>query len=59
MEGKVRARGTDIARVMQVIETWSMRGNGTDKDPCRIVRQYWDFDGKMLAEHDPCTEAQE
>lgn len=59
MEGKVRARGTDIARVIQVIETRAMRGDGTNGDPCRIVRQYWDFDGKLLAEHDSYTEAQE
>lgn len=50
----VRPRGTDSARVIQVIETKAMRGDGTDKDMCREVVQYWDFEGKLLAEKDPC-----
>lgn len=48
----VRPRGTDNARVIQVIETKSLRGLGTEKDPVREVTQYWDFDGKFLAEMD-------
>ena len=50
----VGPRGTDSARVIQVIETVSIRGIGTDEDICRQVKQYWDFDGKLLAENDPC-----
>lgn len=50
----VRPRGTDSARVIQVIETKSIRGEGTASDLCRIVTQYWDFDGNLLAENDPC-----
>lgn len=50
----VRPRATDEARVIQVIETISNRGAGTLDDPCRPVKQYWDFDGKFLAEFDPC-----
>ena len=50
-----RPRGTDEARVIQVIETRSLRGSGTDEDLCREVIQYWDFDGNLLAEKDPCT----
>lgn len=46
-------RGTDSAQVIQVIKTESMRGEGTQNDLCRIVTQYWDFDGNLLAEHDP------
>lgn len=49
-----RPRGTDEARVIQVIETKSIRGNGSDRDLCREVKQYWDFDGNLLAENDPC-----
>ncbi len=49
----VRPRGTDNARVISVIETKSLRGTGTEEDPCRIVTQYWDFDGTKLAEEDP------
>ena len=49
---KVRPRGTDSARVIQVIETIALRGLGTEKDPVREVTQYWDFNGKFLAEMD-------
>ncbi len=48
-----RPRGTDKARVIQVIETRSMRGIGTEEDVVREVIQYWDFDGNLLAELDP------
>ena len=58
MFGKpARPRGTDCARAIQVIETKSLRGVGTEEDPCRLVTQYWDFDGDLLAENDPCAEA--
>ena len=50
-----RPRGTDSAQVIQVIKTESMRGEGTQEDLCRIVKQYWDFDGNLLAENDPCA----
>lgn len=50
------SRGTDGARVIQVIETRSCRGNGTKEDPCRVVIQYWNFDGKLLAEKDSVKE---
>lgn len=51
----VRPRGTDSARVIRVIETISIRGRGTDDDICRMVTQYWDFKGNLLAENDPCA----
>lgn len=51
----VRTRGTDSARVISVIETQALRGSGTERDKCRIVTQYWDFDGNLLAENDPCA----
>lgn len=47
-----RPRGTDSAKVIQVIETKALRGLGTEKDPVREVAQYWDLDGKFLAEMD-------
>ena len=50
-----RPRGTDSAQVIQVIKTESMRGEGTQEDLCMIVKQYWDFDGNLLAENDPCA----
>ena len=33
----VRPRGTDSAEVIQVIQTKSLRGEGTQQDLCRIV----------------------
>lgn len=45
---KPRPRGTDCARVTTVIVTKSLRGSGTEEDPCRTVTQYWSFDGKLL-----------
>lgn len=60
-EGEImaRARGTDSARVIQVIETTALRGEGTEEDKCRKVKQYWDFEGNLLAESDPCTKEKE
>lgn len=51
----VRPRGTDSARLVQVIETKSIRGTGNEEDLCREVTQYWDLDGNLLAESDPVT----
>ena len=47
-----RPRGTDSARTIQVIETKSIRGLGTEEDPVRYVFQYWDLDGTLIAEND-------
>lgn len=55
----VEPRGTDSAKVIQVIETQALRGNGTGDNQCRIVKQYWDLDGKLLAENDPCIKEEE
>jgi len=51
-ENSVRPRGTDGAKVIQVIETKTIKGLGTQNDPVRFVFQYWDFDGNLLAERD-------
>lgn len=55
MSEPIRAtpRTVDSVRVLQVIETVSMRGAGNDTSPARIVVQYWSFDGVLLAENDP------
>lgn len=52
-------RGTDSAKVIQVIETKSVRGTGTNEDMCRLVTQYWDFEGNLLAENDSCAKEKE
>ena len=49
----VYPRGVDSARVIQVIQTKSAIGRGTQEQPSRIVIEYWTLDGKKLAEYDP------
>ena len=44
--------GTQCAEVIQVIRTKENIGDGTVKDPVRIVIRYWDFEGNLLAEND-------
>ena len=43
------------AKVIQVIQTKSTRGKGTDADPVREVTQYWDFEGNLIFEEREIT----
>lgn len=55
-----RPRGTDSARVIQVIETKALRGKGDNvTDMCRAVTQYWSLEGEFLAEYDSCAKEKE
>lgn len=54
-----RPRGTDSARVIQVIVTVSIAGRGIESDPVRPVRQYWGLDGELLAISDPVSQGDE
>ena len=47
-----RANGVKEAKVIQVIETKATRGLGTEKDPVRVVTQYWVLNRNFLAEMD-------
>ncbi len=47
-----RPRGTDNAKAIEVIETISLLGKGTQEDPVRYIYQYWDFQGNLLAQRD-------
>ena len=40
------------ARLVEVIEVHAAKGDGTDKDPMRIITEYWSKDGKLLAVND-------
>ena len=42
------------AEVIQVIRTKLLRRGDGKKDPIRVMEQFWSFDGKLLAENDPC-----
>lgn len=44
-----RPRGTDSAKVIQVIVTEALEGRGTNDDPCFTQRKYWTLDGELLA----------
>lgn len=48
----LRPKGTKSARLIQVIETRSKKGQGTENDPARELVQYWDLNGELLAEND-------
>lgn len=49
-------RGCDKAEVVTVIKTKTVCGAGTVEDPVRFLYQYWDFEGKLLAEYDTIDE---
>ena len=47
---------TSSAQLIEVIYTVSYRGSNEPGDPARILYQYWDKDGRFLAEHDTLGE---
>jgi hypothetical protein len=51
-ESRVRAHTPDSVKRIEVIEVRCGRGSGIDRDPFRIVIQYWSMDGALLAESD-------
>lgn len=48
-KSNVVPRGTDKAKLIRVIQTESIRGAGTEKDPVRTIIQYWSLQGQLLA----------
>ena len=52
-------REIDSTKVVQVIEIKFLRGNGTKDDMCRLVTQYWSFNGELLAERDDFVKERE
>ena len=50
---KPNLQETKSARVMLVIETVSLAGDGTDTYPMYEIHQYWSLDGKLLAKSEP------
>ncbi len=44
-----------MACLMEVIWVGFRRGDGSDSDPRRRVRQFWLKDGNLLIENDPWT----
>ena len=50
------AKPTSSAKVITVIETVSVIGSGTPKDPLRHMIRYWNLEGELLAERDTINE---
>lgn len=53
-ERAARKQTPSLVRKIEVLHSRATRGAGTDEDPCRFVDQYWDSEGNLLAENDPC-----
>ncbi len=47
------------SRIIQVIETSYIRGDGTSENPMRTVIAYFKFDGRLIYEHDEFLESLE
>ena len=52
MENLTGSNSVKKAKVVSVIQVGAKIGTGTKEDPVRKVIQYWDLDGKLLAERD-------
>lgn len=44
---------TASSKVIQVIQTITRVGKGTEDEPRRFLKQYWSLGGELLAENDP------
>lgn len=45
-------------KILSVIEIMATIGDGTHDNPRRVVVQYWDFKGNLLAINDPVNDVQ-
>ncbi len=45
----------DSLTIEKVIHLSVLRGEGTDYDEIRMVQQYYDMDGNLIFEIDPCS----
>jgi hypothetical protein len=48
MKGKINL-GIREVKVIQVIQTLTCIGTGTEDDPARTVWQYWTMEGELLS----------
>lgn len=51
-----KQRGVDSVKVVSLIETVVVIGNGSKENPHRNLVQYWDMRGVLIAEKDPFLE---
>lgn len=59
MKSEITPRGTDRAKIIQVIETQTLAGRGIPEDPARVRTQYWSFDGVILGDSEETTHLHE
>lgn len=52
MKPEIQMKTPQLVELVEVIHVKAARGSGTEKDPVRIVHQYWSKDGVLLAEND-------
>lgn len=51
--GAENHRGTKSVCIIRVIEVQTVIGKGTERDPKRIITEYWSPQGELLAVRDP------
>ena len=51
--GAENRKGSRSAKLIQVIAVETVAGSGTERDPNRIVTEYWSLEGELLAVQDP------
>lgn len=47
---ETKKESLQLVELVEVIHTKALCGSGTDDDPFYIVDQYWEKDGRLLAE---------
>lgn len=52
MNPTIKKETPRLVELVEVIHIEATRGRGIEKDPIRIVHQYWSKDGALLAEKD-------
>lgn len=58
---KDQSKNSNVVRkvkILSVIEIMATIGDGTHDNPRRVVVQYWDFKGNLLAINDPVNDVQ-
>lgn len=58
---KDQSKNSNVVRkvkILSVIEIMATIGSGTPDNPRRVVVQYWDFKGNLLAINDPINDVQ-
>jgi hypothetical protein len=53
MSGFQRLTGVNEVKVLEVIEVKSLAGEGEPNQPYYEVTEYYSFDGRLLARHNP------